>query len=99
LSDEEAAQVRGLALRVFRAVRAEGMARVDFFYEEKRPDGSKGRGFLCNEINTIPGFTPISMYPKLWQATGLSYPALIDELIALALERHERRAKFRTTKR
>jgi D-alanine-D-alanine ligase len=99
LSDEEAAQVRGLALRVFRAVRAEGMARVDFFYEENRPDGSKGRGFLCNEINTIPGFTPISMYPKLWQATGLSYPALIDELIALALERHERRAKFRTTKR
>ncbi|NDF68074.1 MAG: D-alanine--D-alanine ligase [Actinobacteria bacterium] len=99
LSDEEAAQVRGLALRVFRAVRAEGMARVDFFYEEKRADGSKGRGFLCNEINTIPGFTPISMYPKLWQATGLSYPALIDELISLALERHERRAKFRTTKR
>ena len=99
LSDDEAAQVRGLALRVFRAVRAEGMARVDFFYEEKRPDGSKGRGFLCNEINTIPGFTPISMYPKLWQATGLSYPALIDELISLAIERHERRAKFRTTKR
>jgi D-alanine-D-alanine ligase len=99
LSDEEAAQVRGLALRVFRAVRAEGMARVDFFYEEKRPDGGKGRGFLCNEINTIPGFTPISMYPKLWQATGISYPALIDELISLAIERHERRAKFRTTKR
>ncbi|MFZ9843103.1 MAG: D-alanine--D-alanine ligase family protein [Ilumatobacteraceae bacterium] len=99
LSDEEAAQVRGLALRVFRAVRAEGMARVDFFYEEKRRDGGKGRGFLCNEINTIPGFTPISMYPKLWQATGISYPALIDELIALAIERHERRAKFRTTKR
>jgi D-alanine--D-alanine ligase len=99
LSDDEAAHVRGLALRVFRAVRAEGMARVDFFYEEKRADGSAGRGFLCNEINTIPGFTPISMYPKLWQATGISYPALLDELIRLAIERHERRAKFRTTQR
>ena len=54
---------------VFRALRCEGMARVDFFYEEG------GRGFLCNEVNTMPGFTPISMYPKLWQASGLSYPA------------------------
>ena len=99
LTDPEASTVRGMALRVFRAVRAEGMARVDFFYEERRADGSKGRGFLCNEINTIPGFTPISMYPKLWQASGLSYSALIDELIDLALERHARRAKFRTTQR
>ncbi|MBM3817199.1 MAG: ATP-grasp domain-containing protein, partial [Actinobacteria bacterium] len=99
LSESESALVRDMALRVFRAVRAEGMARVDFFYEERRADGSKGRGFLCNEINTIPGFTPISMYPKLWQASGVSYSALIDELIALALERHARRAKFRTTKR
>jgi D-alanine-D-alanine ligase len=99
LSQAESTAVREMAIRVFNATRAEGMARVDFFYEEKRADGSKGRGFLCNEINTIPGFTPISMYPKLWQATGLSYPALLDELIALALERHERRAKFRITKR
>jgi D-alanine--D-alanine ligase len=99
LSDDEATTVRNLALQVFRAVRAEGMARVDFFYEERRSDGSPGRGFLCNEINTIPGFTPISMYPKLWQATGVAYSALLDELIALALERHGRRAKFRTTQR
>ncbi|MFM8712255.1 MAG: D-alanine--D-alanine ligase, partial [Actinomycetota bacterium] len=99
LSESDSALVRDMALRVFRAVRAEGMARVDFFYEERRADGSKGRGFLCNEINTIPGFTPISMYPKLWQASGVSYSALIDELIALALERHARRAKFRTTNR
>jgi D-alanine-D-alanine ligase len=99
LSEAESTAVRAMAIRVFNAVRAEGMARVDFFYEEKRADGSKGRGFLCNEINTIPGFTPISMYPKLWQATGLSYPALLDELITLALDRHKRRAKFRTTKR
>jgi D-alanine-D-alanine ligase len=99
LTETESALVRDMAIRVFRAVRAEGMARVDFFYEEKRADGSKGRGFLCNEINTIPGFTPISMYPKLWQASGVSYPALIDELITLALERHARRARFRTTQR
>lgn len=99
LSENESAVVRDMALRVFRAVRAEGMARVDFFYEERRPDGGAGRGFLCNEINTIPGFTPISMYPKLWQASGIAYSALLDELIALALERHERRARLRTTKR
>jgi D-alanine-D-alanine ligase len=99
LSATESAAVRDMAIRVFRAVRAEGMARVDFFYEEKGADDAKGRGFLCNEINTIPGFTPISMYPKLWQASGVSYPALLDELIALALERHARRARFRTTKR
>jgi len=63
------------------------MARVDFFYEEN------GRGFLCNEINTIPGFTPISMYPKLWQASGMSYPALLDDLITLALDRFSRRRR------
>ena len=99
LSDAESTTVRNMALQVFRAVRAEGMARVDFFYEERRSDGSPGRGFLCNEINTIPGFTPISMYPKLWQASGIAYSALIDELIALALERNTRRAKFRNTHR
>jgi D-alanine-D-alanine ligase len=91
LSDEATATVRRLALDVFSALRCEGMARVDFFYEEGR------RGFLCNEANTIPGFTPISMYPKLWQASGLSYPELIDELVQLALERHARRR--RNTKR
>lgn len=99
LSESESNEVRNMALQVFRAVRAEGMARVDFFYEATRADGSTGRGFLCNEINTIPGFTPISMYPKLWQASGVAYAELIDELIDLALERHERRAKFRNTHR
>jgi D-alanine--D-alanine ligase len=99
LGAEETDTVREMALRVFRAVRAEGMARVDFFYEEHGKDGGAGRGFLCNEINTIPGFTPISMYPKLWQASGMSYPQLLDELIALALERHSRRARFRNTER
>ena len=77
-----------LACAAYRAMRAEGMSRVDFFYEEE----GRGRGPLLNEINTIPGFTPISMYPKLWAASGLSYSELIDELITLALQRHERRA-------
>jgi len=91
LSAKETEQVRQLALRIYKTLRAEGMARVDFFYEEKRRDGGAGRGFLCNEINTIPGFTPISMYPKLWQASGLSYPQLLDELISLAIARQAKR--------
>lgn len=87
LSSEQIREVQHIALRVFRILRAEGMARIDFFYEEN------GRGFLCNEINTIPGFTPISMYPKLWQASGLTYGQLLDELISLALERHARQRR------
>lgn len=83
-------EMRDLAVRAFRALRCEGLARVDFFYEED------GRGLLINEINTIPGFTPISMYPKLWEASGLPYSRLIDELVALALERHQRRSGFST---
>ena len=87
LSAAETEQLRELAIRAYETLRCEGMARVDFFYEEN------GRGFLCNEINTIPGFTPISMYPKMWEATGLSYTELIDELIDLARERHTRRKR------
>ncbi len=90
---EVAERFRTLAVVAFEACRAEGMARVDFFYEEDGP----ARGPLLNEVNTIPGFTPISMYPKLWQASGLSYAQLIDELITLAIERHDRRtARTRT---
>ena len=84
LSDEVTEAIRVLAVTVFRAYRAEGLARVDFLLEED------GRGLLLNEINTMPGFTPISMYPQMWQATGLTYRALIDELITLALERFGR---------
>ena len=80
------AEVQRMAVAAFRAVRAEGMARVDFFLEEG------GRGLLVNEVNTIPGFTPISMYPRMWEASGLPYPALLDRLVELALERHARRA-------
>lgn len=89
LSDEETTQVRELACRVFRAHRAEGLSRVDFFYE------NPGRGWLLNEINTIPGFTPISMYPQMWQASGLPYRALIDELVGLAIERHTTVSRYR----
>ena len=91
LSPEQMETVRELSCGVFRALRADGLARVDFFYEEN------GRGFLCNEINTMPGFTPISMYPKLWLATGLSYGELIDRLVQLGLERFRRQR--RTTDR
>jgi D-alanine-D-alanine ligase len=82
-------QLQEMAVQAFKALRCEGMARVDFFYE---PDG---RGLLVNEINTIPGFTPISMYPKMWEASGLAYPDLIDELIRLALDRYDRRSTRR----
>ncbi|MFZ9384527.1 MAG: D-alanine--D-alanine ligase family protein [Ilumatobacteraceae bacterium] len=81
----DVADVQQLALDVFRVLRCSGLARVDFFYEVN------GRGFLCNEVNTMPGFTPISMYPKLWQASGVEYSVLIDRLVELALERHARR--------
>lgn len=75
-------QVRALAVAAFRAVDGAGMARVDFLM-----NGQSGEIFI-NEINTIPGFTPISMYPKLWEASGLPYPRLLDRLIELAFERH-----------
>ena len=87
LSPDDMAEVRRLAIDVFVAMRCEGLARVDFFFEEG------GRGFLCNEVNTMPGFTPISMYPKLWLQSGMTYAELIDRLVELALERHARRRR------
>ena len=92
LAPEQTDDVRGLAVRAFEACRCEAMARVDFFLEEQRA-GAPGRGFLVNEVNTIPGFTPISMYPRLWKESRVSYPELLDRLIELAFARHERRAK------
>ena len=76
-----------LAVAAFRALRCEGLARVDFLYEEG------GRGPLLNEVNTRPGFTPISMYPALWEASGVGYAELVDELVGLALARHARRRR------
>ncbi|HEY8218410.1 MAG TPA: D-alanine--D-alanine ligase family protein [Acidimicrobiia bacterium] len=92
LTDEQTAEVRALALRAFEACRCEAMARVDFFLEEDGETGP-GRGFLVNEVNTIPGFTTISMYPRLWEESGVPYSELLDRLIGLAVARHERRAR------
>jgi len=94
ISPEQADDVRGLAVRAFEACRCEAMARVDFFLEENAPDGGPGRGFVVNEVNTIPGFVAgVSQYPRLWEESGVSYPELLDRLIDLAFARHERRAK------
>jgi D-alanine-D-alanine ligase len=85
-----AEQVRDMAIRAFVAVDAAGMARVDFFMER-----STGR-ILLNELNTIPGFTRISMYPKLWEASGLPYPKLIERLVDLAIERFNDKQRSQT---
>ncbi len=86
-----ASKIRAMAVRAFLAIDCAGMARVDFFLVRKT------RRVILNELNTIPGFTSISMYPKLWEASGMSYPALLDRLIALALERHRERSCLRRT--
>jgi D-alanine-D-alanine ligase len=83
LSPAVAEEARTLALRAYKAIDCAGLGRVDLLL-----DKADGRLYL-NEINSMPGFTSISMYPKLWEASGLSYPALLDRLIELALERHE----------
>jgi D-alanine-D-alanine ligase len=90
LGRKQTREVQELAVRAFRAIDCGGMARVDFLLD--RPTGK----LYVNEINTIPGFTPISMYPKMWEASGVSYPELIDRLVKLALERHaeKRRSSF-----
>jgi D-alanine-D-alanine ligase len=85
------AEVRRMAIAAYRALDGAGMARVDFLM-----DGSTGDIYL-NEVNTIPGFTTISMYPKMWEASGLPYPELIDRLIALAIERHAEKQQLRTS--
>ena len=96
LDDDEIAACQSLAIDAYRALRVEGLARVDFLYEDGR-DGRGDRGWMVNELNTMPGFTPISMYPKLWAASGLPYPQLIDRLVELALERHGRQERHTHT--
>ena len=83
LPDTVAEQIQAMALQAFSAVDAAGLARVDFFYVEATGE------VLINEINTLPGFTSTSMYPQLWQATGIDFPQLVDKLIVLAQERHQ----------
>jgi D-alanine-D-alanine ligase len=90
LPEDVIENIQRIAVRTFKALYCEGMARVDFFL--------RGEGeVLVNEINTIPGFTKISMYPKLWEATGIGYTELIDRLIQLAIERYEREKKLKTS--
>jgi D-alanine-D-alanine ligase len=86
LTEEMIKKVQNLAISTFKVLNCEGMARVDFFLNENDQ-------LYVNELNSIPGFTKISMYPKLWEASGISYPELIDRLIQLAIERHERRKR------
>jgi len=82
IDPEVAQQIRDIAVRAFKVLCCEGLARIDFFL---KPDNT----IILNEINTMPGFTNISMYPKLWEASGLGYSRLIEQLIELALKRHE----------
>jgi len=89
LSKAEMKRVQALAIAAFQAVDCSGLARVDFLMDPK------SRKLYVNEINTMPGFTAISMYPKLWAATGISYPQLIDRLIELGIERHEDKKRNR----
>lgn len=91
LTNEQTHTIQDLAVRAFQAIDCSGLARVDFFIEKR--DGR----VLVNEINTIPGFTNVSMYPKMWQASGVSYGQLIERLIQLALERHADKQRNKVT--
>jgi D-alanine-D-alanine ligase len=93
ITPAQLAIVRDVAVRAFQVLDLAGLARVDFFLD-------RGTGaVLLNEVNTLPGFTPISMYPKLWEASGLPFPRLVDRLITLAFERHGRRQRLVTAYR
>ncbi|GIV68629.1 D-alanine--D-alanine ligase family protein [Caldilinea sp.] len=85
-------QVRSYAVRAFQALECEGLARVDFLMNGETQE------LFVNEINTMPGFTRISMYPKLWEASGVAYPELVHRLLELALERHQERQEFSTVR-
>jgi D-alanine-D-alanine ligase len=90
LSFDLTEKIQKMAMDTYRALCCEGMARVDFFL------GAEGQIWV-NEINTIPGFTKISMYPKLWAVSGLSYPELLDRLITFAIERHKNESSLKTS--
>ena len=84
-------KIQYIACKAFKILDCAGMARVDFLVQ------SNGSKIFLNEINTIPGFTAISMFPKLWEASGVSYPELLDKLIQLAIERHDATSKLKRT--
>jgi D-alanine-D-alanine ligase len=90
LGEEQVEALRTTAIAAYRALDGEGMARVDFLVEHETGE------FTINELNSLPGFTEVSMYPKLWEATGLPYSELLDRLIELAIERHAERSKLET---
>ena len=91
LTAGQTAEIQRLSIAAFRAVEGAGMSRVDFLLSRDTEE------LYLNEVNTIPGFTIISMYPKMWEASGLSYPALLDRLITLARERHAEKQQLRTS--
>jgi len=91
LSSHQIVQIQEYAVRAFQSLECRGLARVDFFLDKETQE------LFLNEINTIPGFTSISMYPKLWEASGLPYPQLLDELIRLAMEYHKERNQLKTS--
>jgi D-alanine-D-alanine ligase len=97
LSREQTEEVRAVAVRAYSVLCCEGMARVDMFVREAAGRGAAADAVLVNEINTIPGFTRISMFPKLWEASGVSYGELVDRLISLALQRHAAEQSLKTT--
>jgi D-alanine-D-alanine ligase len=93
LDPEQTRRVQSLAIQAMQVLEGEGLGRADFLMERETGE------FFVNEVNSLPGFTDVSMFPRLWEASGLSYPALLDRLIELALERHRTRAEFETVYR
>jgi D-alanine-D-alanine ligase len=94
IGDAARERVRELAARAFRLAGCSGLARADFFVDPAAA-GRDGEGVLLNELNTMPGFTPTSVYAKLWEASGLSYSELCDRLVAIAVQRFERERAYR----
>ena len=90
LPEDIISKLQDLAIKTYQCLECEGFARVDFFV-------TSDNRMLVNEINTIPGFTKISMYPKLWEASGIGYSDLIDQLLQLAIDRHGKQAALRSS--
>jgi D-alanine-D-alanine ligase len=99
IPDDVAKQIQALAIKTFQTLSCEGLSRVDFFLKETGGDANSiaGSRIIVNEINTMPGFTKISMYPKLWEASGISYTELISRLIELAIKRFEKEKMLKTS--
>ena len=97
IDDKTKKQIQGLAIKTFQALCCEGLSRVDFFLKASSDDESSGE-IIVNEINTMPGFTRISMYPKMWEASGITYTELITRLIELAISRYEKERVLKTSR-